>query len=139
MDPEQHLQVEALAFALGDDLGQPSCHSADLLEVARRAGQVHHRAVARVRQRNDRRHDPRPVAEPFEDRERPFQDVRRLGEERADRRTREQHRDVGARSDGRQELVDPTGHHLSGVPRAPAPVVDHGDLAEGTRQPSIVM
>ena len=85
MDPEQHLEVQAVALALGDELGQAARHPPDLLEVSRRCRQVHDRAISRIGHRDDRRHDAGPVADPLVDAEGPLEDRGDLDDERADR------------------------------------------------------
>ena len=84
MDAEQHLEVETGPLTLGDVLGQPARHAPDLLEMTRRRRQVHHRSVARVGHRDNRRHHAGPVADPFEDAERPLEELCRFDQKRAD-------------------------------------------------------
>src|SRR6478736_764820 len=40
VDPEEHLEVEAIPFALGDELRQAARHPPDLLEMPRRRREV---------------------------------------------------------------------------------------------------
>ena len=78
VDPEEHLEVETVSLALGDDLGQAARHAPDLLEVPRRVREVHDRPVPRVGQGDDGRHDAGAVTEPLEDAEGSLEDLRRL-------------------------------------------------------------
>ena len=139
VDAEQHLEVEAVALALGDELGQPARHAPDLLEMARRGRKVHDRPVLRVGHGDDRRHDAGPVAEALEDAERPLEDLRRLDEQRADRRLARISVSMSAPdATRRQELVRAAGQDLAGEPRAPPREVDHPDLAKGGGEAAIV-
>ena len=138
VDPEQHLEVQAGPFALGDELGQPARHAPDLLEVPRRGRQVHDRPVLRVGHGDDRRHDAGPVAEPLVDAERPLEDLRRSRRAAGRSATPGGRLDVGPRRDRRQELAGAAGQDLVREPRASPREVDHPDLAKGGSQAAIV-
>ena len=139
VDPEQHLEVEPGPLALGDELGQPARHPADLLEVARRGREMHDRPVLGVGHGDDRRHDAGAVAEPLEDAEGSIEDLGRLDEERADRRRQDHLLDAGARRQHREQLVRPAGPNLAGEPPAPLREVDRPDLAQRGGQAVVVM